>query len=119
MKAQVIVKLNLKLRSPEGEIVMNEAGDLVRCVEADTHEECRQTFQQVRNDVIDGIVRFYLTPDGDPAVILSRTGEWEGFKKPKGSKRMFPTQIKLVVEGEEGFDQQRWDDFQNATKGGK
>lgn len=109
MKFQVVLKLAVKEKTETGDVNYIEAGEIVRCVEASTKEEARETFQQIKNDVIENMIRFYLHQEsGQAAVILSRNGEWEGFRKPKGTTRLWPKKVILIAEGEEGFDDQRW-----------
>lgn len=118
MKFQVVINLAAKEKSECGEVKYIDAGIIVRCVEANNREEARSTFQSVRNDVIENMIRFYLHDEVGLAVILSRNGEWDGFKKPKGARRLYPKKVQLVSEGEDGFDGSRWVSENNNDNNG-
>lgn len=101
-------RLEAKIRFKMVDVKGNVIGMLVKRIpDISDREEARNKFNETKMEVIDGVVRFYMTKDGGLAIVQSMDGKWDGFTKPKGTKRIKPQNMCLVFN-----DSPDWEDDQ-------
>lgn len=103
--------LEAKIRFKMVDIKGNYIGVLVKKLpDISDKDEARNKFNETKMEIIEGMVRFYMTRDGGLAIVQSPDGKWDGFTKPKGTKRIKPRNMCLVFN-----DAPDWDEDQKIT----